>query len=277
MVGRNLPRSWALLCLTALVAASSCVRAMSPTGQQHATQPDGRVDSIQRDSLRRDAWRPDGTASSIAFVQSGAADNGCWSGTLPTVTVPLNAPVTAHGTIIVALDFLQAAADVTLKGVTDSLGNTYTVNVPPGPVVAGNEGPYLTAIASASDVKGGNDIVTVALSKPTACIEVYVLEYSGLARSAAFDVGRSAGGTTTATDGMASGIANTTAADELIFGFGFTNEAATAGTGFTPRNKFHGNVTEDRMVSAVGSFQTTATMYPKGTSWVMMMATFRGE
>jgi hypothetical protein len=127
-------------------------------------------------------------------------------------------------------------------------------------------------IELASDVRGGPVTVTVELSDPGGNLDLYVLEYTGLARSNAYDIGASQSGTQSA---MASGSALTRDDNELIFGFGVAI-GVDAGAGFTPRSTVADNVTEDMIGARAGPYQTTATM-TNGACWEMIMATFRHQ
>ena len=73
-----------------------------------------------------------------------------------------------------------------------------------------------------------------------------------------------------------SAAANTTAANELIFGAGSNGDGFSgAGAGFTLRMiDYYGNLAEDKTVSSTGSYNVSAPLQ-KSTVWVMQMATFR--
>ena len=77
---------------------------------------------------------------------------------------------------------------------------------------------------------------------------------------------------------MSSGSANTTSANELIFGAGMTNGAfGKAGTSFkveliTP----DGDIAEDEVVSAKGTYSATASLGAYGSQrWIMQMVTLK--
>jgi hypothetical protein len=131
-------------------------------------------------------------------------------------------------------------------------------------------------VVLAEDIAGGPDAVTVTLSGPFgALIEVYLHEYAGFAASNAFDVSTfNSGLATAAIDGIQSGPLTTTSDNELLFGFTVTG-SAEAGTGFTPRSRFHGNLTEDKLLGTRGTYEATATMVG-GKGWSMTATTFRG-
>ncbi len=218
------------------------------------------ANALTVDAPLADAAAPDVAPVAIAFVQQNASS----AGTATTLAVPYSAAlVTAHDTLIVGVDGNSAGTAT----VTDSLGNTFAPVV--GPI---ENGGLRMTIFAAFDVAGGPDTVTVTLSSaPASFFEVYIHEYAGLV---AFDAEAAQVGTSTATDAMASGNADTHFGNELIFGYGVTG-SSVAGTSFNTRSSFHSNITEDMIVTTAGTYQATATM-TAGSGWTMLMATFRG-
>jgi hypothetical protein len=203
----------------------------------------------------------------ISFVQAAAT-----SAATVAIPVAFANPVASHHTIIVSLDFDSVTQ--TMLPVTDSLNNTYVTVVGPVDDLVPTH-PVRSYIAYATDIEGGSDVVTVTLTgAPATVTELYIQEYAGLASANAFDAHASATGTSTAVNGIASGHATTTSGPELIFAFVETG-TAVAGTGFATRSAFNANLTEDEVVTLPGSYQATATM-AAGTSWAILMATFRG-
>ncbi len=73
----------------------------------------------------------------------------------------------------------------------------------------------------------------------------------------------------------ASGAATTAYTNELVFGANIVaTGASSAGTGFTSRLVTgDGDIVEDNIVSAMGSYNACATLMSPG-AWVMQMATF---
>ncbi|MGH7330585.1 MAG: hypothetical protein ACREJX_19725, partial [Polyangiaceae bacterium] len=59
-----------------------------------------------------------------------------------------------------------------------------------------------------------------------------------------------------------------------LFAYAGSSEAATAGTGFTPRSSFNDNVSEDRIAGPPGAYQATATL-SSGASGNIMLSCFR--
>jgi hypothetical protein len=113
--------------------------------------------------------------------------------------------------------------------------------------------------------------VTVRLNGSATFLEVYIHEYSGLDTSFPLDVTASSIGNSATLD---SGPATTNFANELIFGWG-PDGGGGAGSGFTARSTFNGNITEDKVVSTVGTYNATASRSGGSGPWSMQMATFR--
>jgi hypothetical protein len=128
-----------------------------------------------------------------------------------------------------------------------------------------------SAIYYALDVAGGDDGVTVSIQDTTTVntFEVFAHEYSGIG---AFDVATGQNsGSMSATD-MRSGFVTTSAANELIFGFG-VGGTVLPGTGFTARSTFAADLTEDRILNSPCMVQSTA-VNEGASAWSMMVATF---
>lgn len=267
-----------LVLLASGAAASSCSLlvdthdlALSPAGSDSAPSngeagAGGAADASQvGDSALPTA--DSGTPPAIVFVQAREGDTS----SALNLPITFGSDVRAHSAIIVCISIYTLS--VTLTGIRDIRGNTYTTVV--GPYDANGTRHYL---AVALDVASGPDTVTATVSgNPSPFLGMHIHEYSGLARQGAFDVGSATAGTSAAVDGMVSGAKSTTADRELIFGYGVSSDTAYPGTGFTARSGFAtGDVTEDKIVSVRGTYQATATM-TVGNRWEMLMATFRGE
>jgi hypothetical protein len=238
-----------------------------PMDAPTSTDVDGGADA--RFDVGVDA-RADAGVDAPTLVPIDVVQASTTKPTAAITTLPFMAPVDAHDAIIVCLNYPIADAGVTLVSLTDTLGNSYAVVV--GPVDGSNNVHY---VAVALDSGAGADTLTLTLSGATnGGSDLLILEYSGLALANAFDVSAWASGSSTATDGMQSGHATTTAAHELILGYAEGN-VASAGTGFMEHANQSNNVTEDRVVDAVGSYQAVATS--TSGAWTMIMATFRGQ
>jgi hypothetical protein len=152
--------------------------------------------------------------------------------------------------------------------VTDSLGNTYSLAVGPTTGTA-----LLQSIYYAPNILSGTNSVTVTFNQPAVSPDIRILEYSGLDPATPFDVAAGASGSSSAAN---SGPATTNFASELIFGADMVYTATQGpGAGFTSRIiTGDGDIAEDEIVSATGSYAATAPLTSSGP-WVMQMATFK--
>jgi hypothetical protein len=219
---------------------------------------------------------PNGQSGSLAGAYAFTSIGG---GTISFVQVNAATPQTASASVSVIYPAAQIAGDLnivavgwndttsTVSSVTDSRGNTYALAIGPTTGTGLRQSIYY-----AKNIVAGSNTVTVAFSKAAAFVDVRVLEYSGLDTLNPLDKTAGAVGSGTA---ASSGAANTTSANELIFGAGMTVGRFTgAGTGFTSRiiTAPDADIAEDQTVSATGSYSATA---PNSASnWVMQMATF---
>jgi len=119
--------------------------------------------------------------------------------------------------------------------------------------------------------------VTVTFSQAAVLLDVRILEYKGLSTTAPLDVTAGASGTSGSNATVSSGSATTTSAHELIFGAGMTNGAfSKAGTLFRGLITPDGNIAENELVSATGSYSATATLGAHGSqNWIMQMVTLK--
>ncbi len=195
-----------------------------------------------------------------SFIQVN--NNEIASGTKTSVV--FNASTQAGNTIVVYVIWDNAGS----VALTDSNGNAF-VNVG-GPLSWGSG--YSAQIFYATNIVGGTDTVTAAFrTSVTSFGVIYVHEYAGINTLNPVDVTASASGSSTA---LNSGTATTTSANDLIFGAGVSDNMVTAaGSGFISRDMAYGNITEDRIAEAIGSYAATATH--NGKMWGMQMVAFR--
>jgi hypothetical protein len=164
----------------------------------------------------------------------------------------------------------DTASSVT--SVVDSRGNAYALAAGP---ISGSGGRQ--SIYYAKSIAAGTNTVTVTFSNAAVFADIRVLEYSGLDTANPLDstaTAQAAGSGTNAN----SGAATTTTANELILGAGKTSGRFTAaGTGFTSRiiTSPDGDIAEDRVVSATGSYSATAPV--TSSNWVMQVVAFRAQ
>jgi hypothetical protein len=194
----------------------------------------------------------------ITFVQVAATDFGAnLTGQLAFAT-----DVTAHDAIIACATFDNTSATLSLS---DSLGSSFTTLLGPVDVAASSRRHYLFA---ALDVAGGSDTITATLSAAAPSrFEVYIHEYANVS---AYDVGRAAIGTSAS---MTSGTMNLSGSNELLFGYAWSSDTVTVGSGFTARSTAYSNVTEDMIVTSAGSYEATASQ--NSNAWAMLAAAFK--
>jgi len=161
----------------------------------------------------------------------------------------------------------------TVSAVTDSSGNTYTLAV--GPTV--QSGMASQSIYYAKDISSaaaGVNNVAVTFASAAAYPDIRILEYSGADPSNPVDVTAANSGNSATSS---SGLATTTNGTDLIFGANLVQTVTTGpGSGFTQRllTAPDGDIGEDRMVMATGSYSATAPVSPSG-GWIMQMVAFR--
>src|SRR5262249_2752490 len=104
--------------------------------------------------------------------------------------------------------------------------------------------------------------------------DVRIAEYRGLDPVAPLDVAVAADGSSTSSS---SGAATTTFANDLIIGANVVLTHTTApGSGFTNRviTSPDGDILEDQIVTAIGSYTATAPVSPSG-GWIMQLVAFK--
>jgi trimeric autotransporter adhesin len=202
------------------------------------------------------------TTAAPSFIQE--KDNRVTSGTTSSAT--FSSPTTAGNLIVVYLIWDNTGA----AAVSDSLGNKYAAAI--GSKLWSNS-HYTVQTFYAINSIGGTDTVTATFATAVNSFGiVYADEYSGVAQTAPIDVTAAAAG---ASGSLNSGTVTTTSSTDLLFAGGASANIVTSpGAGYTARSTFEGNLTEDRVVSAKGSYSATANN--SGGAWAMQMVAFRG-
>jgi len=188
-----------------------------------------------------------------------------------TVNVTFTGAQTAGNLIVVGVGWNDSTAAVST--VTDRSGNTYTRAVGPT-AVAGQLSQSIYYAKNIAAAAAGANIVTVTFSVAAQYPDIRILEYSGADPNNPVDV--TAVGTGTSTTST-SAPATTTNATDLLFAANMVGTfTITPGTGFTSRiiTNPDGDMAEDRMVTATGSYSASATLNLSGP-WVMQMVAFR--
>jgi len=198
-------------------------------------------------------------ASSISSIQTIAATT---TGTASTLALSFPKNTTAGNLILVAFDFDTNATPST---VTDSQGNVFT-----------QVGSQLTSpggarsrVYFAQNIKGGPDTITVTLSANSAWIELYVSEYSGASSVSPID---SQAGASGSANNVSSGVAATTQAGDVIYGYCVGDWACTVGSGFTARSTFDNNLIEDQPAANPGNYAATASAT---RGWTMQLVALK--
>jgi chitodextrinase len=209
-----------------------------------------------------------GSSAPIAYVQG---NNATPQTPQSSVAVRFTAVQQQGDLNVVAVGWNDSTS--TIGTVTDSIGNAYRLAV--GPTIysgAATQAIYYAAnIASAA---AGANTVTVSFNASVAYPDIRILEYTGVSGSNPLDVTAAATGNGTF---ASSGAATTTSANDLIFGADVTVSYTTAaGSGFQSRmiTSPDGDIAEDRIVTATGSYAATAPTNP-ADPWIMQMAAFK--
>ena len=225
------------------------------------------------------------SATQIQRIYSGLGLASPSGSTISYVQGNYATPQTPQTTVNVTFASAQVAGDLnvvvvgwndstaTVSSVRDTKGNVYTRAV--GPTVsdglASQSIYYAKNIASAA---AGANTVTVTFSSPAVSPDIRILEYSGADPNNPVDVTAANSGNSTSSS---SGSATTTNATDLIFGANLVQTLTSGpGSGFTTRmlTQPDGDIAEDQMVTATGSYSATAPVNPSGP-WIMQMVAFR--
>ena len=130
--------------------------------------------------------------------------------------------------------------------------------VQPGPAGGGGLSQSIYYAKNIASATANGNAVTVRFSAGAAFPDVRILEYGGLSPTSPLDVTAAAVGNSATSS---SGTATTTSASELLVGANMTFTLTTGpGAGFTSRmiTTPDGDIAEDRIVTATGSYQATA-------------------
>src|SRR6267378_5083497 len=188
-----------------------------------------------------------------------------------SVSVTFAAAQLAGDTNIVAIGWSDSTSSVTT--VTDAKGNTYTLAI--GPTrQASVQSQSIYVAKNVVAAAANQNTVTVTFSAAVPYPDVRILAYRGLDSVAPVDalVGSTGSGTTSN-----SGSLTTANANDLLFAANYVTSLTTgAGTGFTNRviTSPNGDIAEDRVVTAAGTYGATASM--SSGNWVMQLVALKG-
>jgi len=200
------------------------------------------------------------TASPIRLVQKAVNGNEV---SVSSISATFPAGNTVGNFLIVTGTAARPAGTLTIS---DTSGNTYLPATGPVTDPGQDTTGYIWYVPSA---KGGTNTVTLTPASARA-LEIHVSEWTGLASASPVDQVASATGNGTA---VSAGPVVTTTAGELVFGYGFVFNVASAGAGFTPLSLVSGDLDEYVIQSAAGSIAATFTQ--NAGTWFALMATFK--
>ena len=240
------------------------------------------------------ATTPAGSAGAVTVTvtvsgQSGSLASGYTYATPPTnityVQGNYATPQVSQATVSVTYTGAQTSGDLnvvvvgwndstnSVSTVTDTKGNTYALAVGPTPV----SGQLTQSIYYAKNIlaaTAGTNAVTVSFSGAASFPDIRILEYSGADLANPVDVTAASTGSSNSTS---SGSVTTTNPTDLIFGANIVGTLTSGpGTGFTKRllTSPDGDIAEDQMVTAAGSYSATAPLSSAGP-WIMQLVAFR--
>jgi fibronectin type 3 domain-containing protein len=241
------------------------------------------------------------TFAMVCFAQSNpgplgsAADSSYQLGSAtvtPTTTTSINfiqgnyaTPQTPQAAVKVAFAAAQAAGDLNvivvgwndstavINSVTDTSGNTYTLAVGPT-ILSGSLSQSIYYAKNIAPAAAEANIVIVTFSVAAIYPDIRILEYSGADPNNPVDVTATGSGNSATSSTVP---ATTTNPTDLLFGANvvvtYTNDP---GSGFTNRisTSPDGDIAEDQMVTATGSYSATAPLSSAGP-WIIQMVAFR--
>jgi hypothetical protein len=189
----------------------------------------------------------------------------------PMVSVRFNSAQAAGDLNVVVVGWNDTTATVT--SVSDTSGNHYSLAAGPT-VLAGIATQAIYYAKNIQSAAAGINALTVTFSNAATLPDIRILEYNGADPKAPVDANSAGSGNSATSD---SGSATTTNPTDLIFGANRVQTTTSGpGSGFTQRllTSPDGDIAEDRMVSAAGSYSATALLSSSG-QWIMQMVAFR--
>jgi len=206
------------------------------------------------------------TPAQISFVQVAYVVNP----SATSIPVKVTGAQAAGNLNVVVVGWNDAVR--TVQSVTDSKGNVYARALGPT-VLSGQETQSVYYAKNIAAAAAGTNTVTVTFDGAANWADIRVAEYSGIDPVNPLDGGVGAAGSTLTSS---SGSLTTTFANDLLVGANTVTRSTTAsGTGYTSRviTAGGGDILEDRVVTAVGTYNATAPV--TSGSWVMQLVAFR--
>ena len=209
-----------------------------------------------------------GSTATITYVQGNYAVPQSLQ---TTVSITYTAAQNSGDLNVVVVGWNDGTAVV--KTVTDNSGNTYTLAVGPT-AISGIESQSIYYAKNIAAAAAGANAVTVTFTTGAAFPDIRILEYQGADPNNPVDVTVANSGNSASSS---SGAVTTTNPTDLLLAGNLVQTGTTrAGNGFTSRmiTQPDGDIVEDQMVTATGSYSATAPVSPSG-QWIMQMVAFR--
>jgi hypothetical protein len=200
--------------------------------------------------------------TSVQLVQK-AATGFEWS--VPQISLAFPSNNTAGNLLIVTGTAARPSQAITIS---DTRGNTYLPAIGPVTDPAQSVTAYIWYVPSA--IAGPNTVTLTPDGGGSHAMEIHITEWSGLDKTSPLDQTSWATGFGTL---ASSGARTTTVNGELVFGYTFLEQSATAGTGFAPLTLVNGDLDEYLIQNTAGSVAATFTQ--QSDDWLAMMATFK--
>ncbi len=197
----------------------------------------------------------------IAMVQH--ASNGFEYSTA-NISQAFPSAITPGNFLIVTGTAARPAKTITIS---DSAGNTYLPAIGPVTDTAQDVTAYTWYVPSAI---GGANTVTLTPNSGACAMEIHISEWSGVDTSSPLDQISYLTGTGTQ---ISSGIKTPSQNGELIYGYTFSNQNSSLGSGFTVLSYINGDMDEFVVQSTASAVAATFTQLTD--KWFAMMATFR--
>lgn len=203
--------------------------------------------------------------TAISYVQGNI---GSYTA-VTSLTVAFTSANTAGSLIVVTA---RTSAQNRTWTISDTRGNTYYLARQFNSVDEANAD---LRVYYAYNVAAGANTVSLSISGAATRVGLSVREYRGFGAANPLDQSAAASGSSAF---LNSGTVSTTAANELIIGFGTTSNTSTftAGSGFNNLlQNFAGRLaSQDRIVSSAGTYNSTMSISP-AFGWSSMVVTFK--
>jgi hypothetical protein len=200
-------------------------------------------------------------ASPIKLIQHAATGNVA---SVPSISLAFPSNVTTGDFLIVTG---TAATPREAISISDTAGNAF---VPAMSAVADSAQDVTAYIWYVTNAIGGPDTITLNPVGGPDAMEIHISEWSGINASSPLDQTSYATGVGTQ---ITSGVKTTTQNGELIFGYTFSNQNSSAGTGFTGLSSVDGDLDEYQVQTFAGNVAATWTQ--TSDAWLGMMVAFK--